>query len=735
MSSKTMLRPLAACAVLAAYLAPQVRGFVAPFAPPSSRCRFLLQASISEPVDVPARVEAPDTVMFEFRPPSALDACLFGLEAPALAGMIGAAAVPTRGGASAAERSASAVALIQPIEEAAGSSIATRTFHLRMALGDGAPAGAEDVVVREGICRFLNDGGRISQLRAEPDANNARLSAAFFAKHGLVPPIGAGASVTTDGGSGGDGGALPLLRGDLGAALSVVSAALAVSSPTPPRDATLLNIQARLLHDAGQFDAAVGSYLAAVAAEPTRASAFRGLGGAYQSLGQHQMAFASYQQAINLAPADAAAYLKLGMLYEQLAVGKYEGAADHAIQCYRHYLAAEEAAAAAAAAEKAAATIAARGYGEGGGNTAAAGEETASATEVAVDTDVLVRLGNLEVRRLAPEAAVVTYRRALALDPTLSNAWFNLATAHLKLRDRAAAAEALRRALALEPGMVAARYMLASLGGDGAAIGRADRNRHVGALYDVTAEGYDDHMRKKLLYTAPRILRQAVREHFNGTIFAALPADVRAAHGGDVLRWLNGSLDILDLGCGTGLCGSWFTDYARRSVGVDLSQTMVDMATKKGCYDVLKRQDLEEFLPGETAGSYDVVVAADSLHYLGALEDVFAEAARVLRPGGCLAVTIRRLSAAGEDGFDSVYDADGDAARRSGGGSGGGGVDVGSGYALQEEGTYAYARAYVEAAATKAGLRVDVLRDYASRLERGEPLPGYLLLAVKSAAE
>jgi 2-polyprenyl-3-methyl-5-hydroxy-6-metoxy-1,4-benzoquinol methylase len=76
-------------------------------------------------------------------------------------------------------------------------------------------------------------------------------------------------------------------------------------------------------------------------------------------------------------------------------------------------------------------------------------------------------------------------------------------------------------------------------------------------------------MRKKLLYTAPRLLRAAVRSAVNAT-FTALPAARRAEHGGDVLRYMNASLSILDLGCGTGLCGSWMESYANEFVGVDI---------------------------------------------------------------------------------------------------------------------------------------------------------------------
>lgn len=81
---------------------------------------------------------------------------------------------------------------------------------------------------------------------------------------------------------------------------------------------------------------------------------------------------------------------------------------------------------------------------------------------------------------------------------------------------------------------------------------------------------------------------QNMKEVYNAT-FQSLPDEIRSAHDGDVLSYLNGSLDILDLGCGTGLIGSWFKDYARKLVGVDVSPTMLDMATKKGCYHELRK--------------------------------------------------------------------------------------------------------------------------------------------------
>ena len=45
------------------------------------------------------------------------------------------------------------------------------------------------------------------------------------------------------------------------------------------------------------------------------------------------------------------------------------------------------------------------------------------------------------------------------------------------------------------------------------------------------------------------------------------------------------SLDTLDAGCGTGLCGPLVAPYARRLTGVDLSEGMLAHAKQKHIYD------------------------------------------------------------------------------------------------------------------------------------------------------
>ena len=96
-----------------------------------------------------------------------------------------------------------------------------------------------------------------------------------------------------------------------------------------------------------------------------------------------------------------------------------------------------------------------------------------------------------------------------------------------------------------------------------------------------------------------------------------------------------GPFQILDLGSGTGLVGDAFRDVSRsgRLEGIDLSPLMNEAARQRGVYDELVLGDLETYLatPGP---SYDLMLAADTMIYIGDLTTAFAGVARRLVPGG-----------------------------------------------------------------------------------------------------
>jgi predicted TPR repeat methyltransferase len=161
--------------------------------------------------------------------------------------------------------------------------------------------------------------------------------------------------------------------------------------------------------------------------------------------------------------------------------------------------------------------------------------------------------------------------------------------------------------------------------------------------------------------------------------------------------------DVLDAGCGTGLCGPLVTAYARRLVGVDLSARMLAQAEARHVYDELYKCELTAYLRDWPA-TFDVVVSADTLVYFGPLDDVVAAAADALRPGGRLIFTVE----------ESI-----------------GGTDAGC--SLGPHGRYSHTRQYVEGVLAAANLGSEIV-SAELRLEAGAPVQGLVVRATKPAS-
>lgn len=93
-----------------------------------------------------------------------------------------------------------------------------------------------------------------------------------------------------------------------------------------------------------------------------------------------------------------------------------------------------------------------------------------------------------------------------------------------------------------------------------------------------------------------------------------------------------GTWKVVDLGCGTGLAGVVLRPFAAELIGGDLSWKMLTRARARGIYDALYCEDLVTTVARVTEA--DLVVAADVLVYVGALEATFAATAQTLRSGG-----------------------------------------------------------------------------------------------------
>ncbi len=93
---------------------------------------------------------------------------------------------------------------------------------------------------------------------------------------------------------------------------------------------------------------------------------------------------------------------------------------------------------------------------------------------------------------------------------------------------------------------------------------------------------------------------------------------------------------VLDLGCGTGDLLDLAAGCGAVPVGVDVSAEMLRRARRRVPQALLLRADAER-LPLRDA-SVDAVVSAFALRSFTAVPPVLAEAARVLRPGGRIAL-------------------------------------------------------------------------------------------------
>jgi predicted TPR repeat methyltransferase len=224
-------------------------------------------------------------------------------------------------------------------------------------------------------------------------------------------------------------------------------------------------------------------------------------------------------------------------------------------------------------------------------------------------------LGEVLLARGALPAAIAELQRALRLDPGLEEARFLTGRAWLDAGEADKALE-IFEALEKTPPVIARIERARAI----KAAPRSDAG-YVRHLFDQFSSDYDERMTGPLAYTAPQILRALA----------------------DLVMPGRKGLAILDLGCGTGLAGMMFKDKAARLDGIDLSPAMIEKARARRIYDRLSVGDIET-APG---GRYDLILAADTLVYLGDLAPVLRAAVASLSPDGYFLFTTEAADGGG----------------------------------------------------------------------------------------
>ena len=260
--------------------------------------------------------------------------------------------------------------------------------------------------------------------------------------------------------------------------------------------------------------------------------------------------------------------------------------------------------------------------------------------------------------------------KALALKSQLGPAWSLRGTLLREMGDVQEAILSYELAIANGGNAELNNFYLAALKGSGGPPVAPPR-AYVENLFDAYASTFQQHVSGVLGYRAPQVLAEGVRQ-----IKHSAPRLARA----------------LDLGCGTGLCAAALRPLVDAIDGVDLSLNMIEQARATGLYAQLTHCDLAEYLQ-HTEQRYQLIVAADVFIYVGALEAVFAGAARVLAPSGILCFCVEESPQSG-------------------------------GFSLVQSLRYAHSEAYVRARALAQGFEAIALSREPVRQDQQDPIPG-----------
>ena len=207
---------------------------------------------------------------------------------------------------------------------------------------------------------------------------------------------------------------------------------------------------------------------------------------------------------------------------------------------------------------------------------------------------------------------------------------------------------------------------------------RAQPAALVAELFDGLAERFEKHLVGRLQYRVPHRV-----------------ADILLG------RHPQRRLDLLDLGCGTGLLGLCLGRLDGDLVGVDLSARMLDQAVPLGLYAELRQGDALAELRDTQAARYDCIAACDVFIYVGDLCEIIPAAFRALRPGGMLIFSCEETRA-----------------------------DEGA-LRLRASGRYAHSRASIASLCREAGFADCTFEDIVLRLEADSPIAGYIATAEK----
>ena len=229
---------------------------------------------------------------------------------------------------------------------------------------------------------------------------------------------------------------------------------------------------------------------------------------------------------------------------------------------------------------------------------------------------------------------------------------------------------------------------------------------YVAGLFDGYSDRFEKELVKNLGYRGHTIVADTINRHWN-----------KSRAEGDVV--------VLDLGVGTGLLGQLLREriglgddaacISSENIGegkviirgVDLSSRMVEISqtrtvNKVSVYDTVEVGDAIGFLQSMGSSSIDIITASDVFIYVGALDEVFREASRVLKEGGLVGFTIETPPNEKKGSEDGLM--------------------------LLQSGRFGHSKSYVKDVADKAGLTLVEWKEEILRKQGNKDVEGAAVL-------
>ena len=433
-----------------------------------------------------------------------------------------------------------------------------------------------------------------------------------------------------------------------------------------PNNVDALHLLGLVTRQFGNHEIAVGLINQAIKLNPNVAMFHNNLAETYRVMDRPDEAIAHCKKALALQPDFSEAYYNLAMAL------RMQGKLDEAIACFEQ-----------AIRGKPGFIEAHAGLGETLHKQGRADEALATyrkALHSYPDNPTLLSSMGIALRTLGRvDEAIAHYKKAIAVRPDIPELHNNLGVIYKAQGKLSEAAACFRQVLELRPNDGSARHLLNAL--QQQTTDCAPRG-YVQETFDNYAQGFDKHLAGKLEYRVPEIMGKAIKTFL--------------AHNSQ-------KMDILDLGCGTGLVGVELREISRRLVGIDLSPKMIAKARERGVYDQLVVGDVLDHMTKLEQDTFDLVTSADVFVYIGNLHPVFEHCRRILCPGGLFAFSLEALPDENRD------------------------------FVLAATGRYQQSRAYIGKLSQHFGFIEVHFTPIHVRKEQDQPVNGYIYLLRKQA--